>query len=90
LSTQALEKLIPQGRYEKASLAADVHGVMQALAFECYAVCGHDIGAMTELALACTHREAVTHLAILDASMPGRSQWKLISQPQMFGIFRFI
>ncbi len=66
----------PQGGYDKASLAADVHGVMAALGFRRYAVCGHDIGAMVALALACTHREAVTHLAVLDASMPGWSQWE--------------
>jgi pimeloyl-ACP methyl ester carboxylesterase len=66
----------PQGGYDKASLAADVHGVMEALGFERYAVCGHDIGAMTALALACTHRGAVSHLTILDASMPGWSQWE--------------
>jgi pimeloyl-ACP methyl ester carboxylesterase len=66
----------PQSGYEKASLAADVHGVMETLGFQRYAVCGHDIGAMVALALACTHREAVTHLAILDAPMPGWSQWE--------------
>ncbi len=34
----------PQGGYDKASLAGDVHGVMTALGFDKYAVCGHDIG----------------------------------------------
>ena len=65
----------PQTGYDKASLAADVHGAMQGLGFQRYAVCGHDIGAMVALALACTHRDAVTHLAILDAPMPGWSAW---------------
>ena len=66
----------PQGGYDKATLAADVHGVMEHLGFERYAVCGHDIGAMVALALASTRREAVTHLAYLDCSMPGWSQWE--------------
>ena len=66
----------PQGGYDKATMAADVHAVMQALGFDRYAVCGHDIGAMVALALACTHRSAVTRLAILDASMPGWSEWE--------------
>ena len=66
----------PQGDYEKASLAADVHEVMQARGFAQYAVCGHDIGAMVALALASTHRDAVAHLAVLDASMPGWSGWE--------------
>ncbi len=66
----------PAGGYDKATLAADVHAVMVALGFERYAVCGHDIGAMVALALAFSHRDAVTRLAILDAPMPGWSQWE--------------
>lgn len=66
----------PQGGYEKASLAADIHAVMVALGFDRYAVCGHDIGGMVALALACTHRHAVTLLTILDVSQPGWSGWE--------------
>ena len=66
----------PQGGYDKASLAADVHAVMGTLGFDRYAVCGHDIGGMVALALACTHREAVTRLVILDVSQPGWSGWE--------------
>lgn len=66
----------PQGGYDKVTMAADVHGVMQALGFERYAVCGHDIGGMVAVALACTHRSAVTHLAVLDVSQPGWSGWE--------------
>ena len=61
----------PAGGYDTATLADDVHGAMQALGFERYAVCGHDVGAMVALALAARHREAVTHLAVLDAPIPG-------------------
>ncbi|WP_345894230.1 alpha/beta fold hydrolase [Lichenifustis flavocetrariae] len=64
----------PQGGY-KAKLAADVHGAMTSLGFRHYAVCDHDIGAMVALALACTRRDAVTHLTLLDCSMPGWSEW---------------
>ena len=66
----------PPTGYDKASLAADVHGVMGSLGFHRYAVCGHDIGAMVALALAYKQRHAVTHLAILDAPMPGWSHWE--------------
>lgn len=66
----------PQGGYDKVTMAADVHAVMQALGFERYAVCGHDIGAMVALALAFTHRDAVTRLAVLDSSQPGWSAWE--------------
>jgi pimeloyl-ACP methyl ester carboxylesterase len=66
----------PQAGYDKASMAADVHAAMRSLGFARYAVCGHDIGAMVALALAFQHREALTRLAILDAPMPGWSQWE--------------
>lgn len=66
----------PLGGYDKATLADDVHVAMQALGFERYAACGHDIGAMVALALAFKHRDALTHLAVLDAPMPGWSGWE--------------
>ncbi|QCI67956.1 alpha/beta fold hydrolase [Phreatobacter stygius] len=75
----------PQGGYDKASLAADVHGVMTALGHERYAVCGHDIGGMVGVALAATHRDAVTHLAVLDVPVPGWSRWDaLFSDPRVW------
>ncbi len=66
----------PQGGYDKASLAADVDGLMRALGHPRYAVCGHDIGGMVGMALAMTRRQAVTHLAILDVPLPGWSRWE--------------
>jgi pimeloyl-ACP methyl ester carboxylesterase len=75
----------PQTGFDKASLATDVHGLMAALGFDRYAVCGHDIGAMVALALASTRRDAVSHLAILDAPMPGWSQWEAnFSDPKVW------
>jgi pimeloyl-ACP methyl ester carboxylesterase len=68
----------PQGGYDKVTMAADVHAAMLALGHERYAVCGHDIGAMVALALAAGQREAVTHLVVLDAPMPGWSRWQEI------------
>ncbi|MBB4004612.1 alpha/beta fold hydrolase [Aurantimonas endophytica] len=66
----------PLDGYDKATLARDVHEVMSALGHERYAVCGHDIGGMVALALAATHRDAVSHLAILDVPLPGWSEWE--------------
>ncbi|MEG3132507.1 alpha/beta hydrolase [Rouxiella sp. T17] len=79
----------PQGGYDKRTLAADVHAVMSALGYEKYAVCGHDIGGMTALALALTHRDAVTHLAVLDASQPGWSGWEANSHKEKVWHFAF-
>jgi pimeloyl-ACP methyl ester carboxylesterase len=66
----------PQGGYDKATMALDAHAVMAALGHARYAVCGHDIGGMVALAQAALHREAVTHLAVLDVPLPGWTQWK--------------
>ncbi|TCP29529.1 alpha/beta hydrolase [Sphingomonas sp. BK235] len=66
----------PQGGYDKATMARDAHDAMVALGHERYAVCGHDIGGMVALAQAALHRDAVTHLAVLDVPLPGWSQWE--------------
>ncbi|MBB3472111.1 alpha/beta fold hydrolase [Sphingomonas sp. BK345] len=66
----------PQGGYDKATMARDAHATMVALGHEQYAVCGHDIGGMVALAQAALHRDAVTHLAVLDVPLPGWSQWQ--------------
>lgn len=75
----------PLAGYDKASLAADVHDVMTALGFGRYAVCGHDIGAMVAVALASIHRDAVTHLAVMESPVPGWSQWEATaSDPRLW------
>ena len=66
----------PLTGYDKATLARDVHEAMRSLGHERYAVCGHDIGGMVALALAATHRQAVTHLAVLDVPLPGWNGWE--------------
>ncbi|WP_343617305.1 alpha/beta hydrolase [Novosphingobium sp.] len=70
----------PQGGYDKATMARDAHEVMLALGHQRYAVCGHDIGGMIALAQAALHREAVTHLAVLDVPLPGWSQWEATTE----------
>jgi pimeloyl-ACP methyl ester carboxylesterase len=76
----------PQGGYDKATLAADIHGVMVELGHDRYAVCGHDIGAMVALALAYRHCDAVTRLIVLDAPQPGWTQWEtMFAQLWHFG-----
>ncbi len=66
----------PQDGYDKVTLAEDVHEAMTALGHDRYAVCGHDIGGMVAVALAAKHRNAVTHLAVLDVPVPGWSEWE--------------
>lgn len=66
----------PLDGYDKATMAQDAHEVMIALGHERYAVCGHDIGGMVALPQAALHREAVSHLAVLDVPLPGWSRWE--------------
>jgi pimeloyl-ACP methyl ester carboxylesterase len=66
----------PQGGYDKATMARDAHEVMIALGHDRYAVCGHDIGGMVALAQAAIHRDAVSHLAVLDVPLPGWTGWE--------------
>ncbi len=66
----------PLSGYDKATLATDIHNVMQVLGHKTYAVCGHDIGAMVAMALASLQRDAVKQLVVLDAPLPGWSRWE--------------
>ncbi len=65
----------PAAGYDKATLAKDVHALMQALGHARYAVVGHDIGGMVGYALAAQFRDAVSHLAIVDVPLPGIDPW---------------
>jgi pimeloyl-ACP methyl ester carboxylesterase len=76
---------VPLRGYDKATLAHDIHHVMTALGWPTYAVCGHDIGAMVAIALAFTHRDAVTHLVVMDTAVPGWSGWdQLFLDPRLW------
>lgn len=66
----------PLDGYDKATMARDAHEVMVALGHRRYAVCGHDIGGMVALSQAALHRDAVSHLAVLDVPLPGWSGWE--------------
>ncbi|MCU0870514.1 MAG: alpha/beta hydrolase [Burkholderiales bacterium] len=56
----------PRDGYDKKTMAADLHGVMQALGHTRYAVVGHDRGARVSHRLALDQADAVTRLALLD------------------------
>jgi haloacetate dehalogenase len=52
--------------YSKRALAGDVVTLMRHLGHERFAVVGHDRGSYVALRTALDHRDAVTHLAVLD------------------------
>ncbi len=56
----------PRDGFDKKTMAADIHGVMQALGHSRYRVVGHDRGARVSHRLALDHAEAVERLSLLD------------------------
>ncbi len=62
----------PVSGYDTVTLAGDVWDLMVTeLGYSHFAVVGHDWGGPVAYALAASHPEAVTHLAIIDVAIPG-------------------
>ncbi len=62
----------PSAGYDKKTVANDLWLLMsETLGCDRFAVVGHDWGAPTAFRLAADHPDAVTHLAMLDAGVPG-------------------
>ncbi len=62
----------PSKGYDKKTVAGDLWNLMRDhLGFERFDVVGHDWGAPTAFRLTADHVDAVTHLAMLDAPVPG-------------------
>jgi pimeloyl-ACP methyl ester carboxylesterase len=65
------ESQAPASGYDKATMAADVHGLLDQLGLaEDVRVVGHDIGTMVAYAYAAHHREAVSRLVLSEAPIP--------------------
>lgn len=77
----------PNAGYDKRTMAGDVHRlVTEHLGIhEPIALVGHDIGLMVAYAYAQAHGAAVTHLAVLDAPLPGTIVFnRLRSDPRVW------
>jgi len=61
----------PMEGYDKATVAADVHGLVESLGHQRAALVGHDWGMPTAYLYAAQYRDDVAALAALDASLPG-------------------
>jgi pimeloyl-ACP methyl ester carboxylesterase len=65
------ESQAPAEGYDKATLAADVHGLLDQLGLaDDVRVVGHDIGTMVAYAYAAHHRETVSRLVLTEAPIP--------------------
>ena len=70
------ESAIPEGGYDKKTLARDVHALVQALGHRRVAIVGHDIGLMVAYAYAAQFPNEVERIALMDAFLPGVGAWK--------------
>jgi pimeloyl-ACP methyl ester carboxylesterase len=65
------ESQAPAEGYDKATLAADVHGLLDQLGLaDDVRVVGHDIGTMVAYAYAAQHRQTVSRLVLTEAPIP--------------------
>jgi pimeloyl-ACP methyl ester carboxylesterase len=77
----------PAGGYDKATMARDVHRLLRDhLGFtEPVALAGHDIGLMVAYSYARQYRDEVSHLAVIDAPLPGTAVFdRLSSDPRVW------
>jgi pimeloyl-ACP methyl ester carboxylesterase len=64
--------------YDAASMAEDVHRLMEYLHFEHVYVVGHDIGGMVAYAFARRYPESCRGVMLLDAPVPGLGPWDAV------------
>lgn len=57
--------------YDKKSMAADIHALMEKLGYRKINLAGHDIGLMVAYAYAAQYGDEVKKLALMDALLPG-------------------
>jgi pimeloyl-ACP methyl ester carboxylesterase len=65
----------PEG-YTKATMARDVHALMESLGHHRVRVVGHDIGLMVAYAYAAQNPQGVDRIVLMDAFLPGVGNWK--------------
>jgi pimeloyl-ACP methyl ester carboxylesterase len=65
----------PSG-YDKKTMAADIHALVQALGHTRAKIVGHDIGLMVAYAYAAQYPTEVERVALMDAFLPGVGAWK--------------
>lgn len=68
----------PEGGYEKASMAQDMHALASSLGFGKLAVVGHDIGLMVAYAYAAQYPAEVDRIVLMDAFLPGVGDWTTV------------
>jgi pimeloyl-ACP methyl ester carboxylesterase len=68
----------PQSRYDKKTMAQDVHALLSSLSMRRVSVVGHDIGLMVAYAFAAQYPAEVERIVLMDAFLPGVGDWKTV------------
>jgi len=66
----------PATGYDKKTLAADVHALVESLGVKRAKIVGHDIGLMVTYAYAAQFPKDVESVVLMDAFLPGVGDWK--------------
>jgi pimeloyl-ACP methyl ester carboxylesterase len=69
------ESAKPDGSYDKATMARDIHAFAASLGHARIVIAGHDIGLMVAYAYAAQYPGAVERIALMDAFLPGVGDW---------------
>jgi pimeloyl-ACP methyl ester carboxylesterase len=66
----------PPDGYTKATMAEDIHALVQSLGLKRIRIVGHDIGLMVAYAYAAQHPAEVDRIVLMDAFLPGVGNWR--------------
>lgn len=79
----------PESGYDKKTMAADIHGLIDQLGYKNINLAGHDIGLMVAYAYAAQYGDGVKKIALMDALLPGiEPVWSQVSASAWwFGFF---
>ncbi|WP_442583433.1 alpha/beta fold hydrolase [Mesorhizobium sp. ASY16-5R] len=65
----------PESGYDKKTMAADIHALVEVLGLGKVRLAGHDIGLMVAYAYAAQYPAEIERIALMDAFLPGVGDW---------------
>lgn len=80
---------VPEGGYDKRTMAGDIKGLMDELGITSANIVGHDIGGMTAYAFANLYADATQTVTIIDVPLPGTPIFEAIAKDPRAWHFSF-
>lgn len=71
----------PSDGYDKKTMAADIHALVNSLGFDKVDIAGHDIGAMVAYSFAANYPDQTRKIALIDVAHPDESLYSLTLLP---------